>query len=242
MGQVSTEEAADSTYAVLYRVGGLAALVVAFLTVIEVIFFSIYPQPDTVIEWFELFQVRPVIGLLDFWGLELPMYAAFALVFLALYVVLKKVSKSWMAIALVLALLGIAIFFATNNPFSMLTLSIKYTAATTDMQRSTFLAAGEAILTNTNQRALGGFNMGLFLVSLAGLIVSSVMLKADSFQRSTAYIGILAFGFSLADYLRQAFTSPLIIALILILSGALLIVIWFSLVGRRLLKLGKSEM
>jgi hypothetical protein len=81
--------------------------------------------------------------------------------------------------------------------------------------------------------------MGLLLVSVAGLIVSSVMLRATSFRRLTAYVGILAFGLSLADYLRQAFTSSVIIALLLILPGALLIVVWFSLVGRRLLQLGR---
>lgn len=239
MSPVSTAEGVDPTYTGLFRVGGVAALVVAFLTVIEVIVFTLYPQPSTVSGWFELFQGSPIIGLLDLWGLEVPMFAMFAMVFLALYFVLRKVNKSGMAIALTLALLGIAIFFATNNPFSMLSLSRQFAAATTDVQRSTLLAAGEAILANTNQRAIGGFNIGLLLISIAGLIVSSVMLRATSFRRLTAYVGILAFGFSLADYLRQAFTSSVIITLLLIFPGALLIVVWFSLVGRRLLQLGR---
>ena len=140
--------------------------------------------------------------------------------------------------ALTLALLGIAIFFATNNPFSMLSLSRQFAAATTDANRSALLAAGEALLANTNQRAIGGFNMGLLLVSVGGLIVSSVMRRATSFRRLTAYVGILAFGLSLADYLRQAFTSSVTIALLLILPGAFLLVIWFVLVGRRLSQLG----
>ena len=46
---------------------------------------------------------------------------------------------------------------------------------------------------------IGGVNMGLFLVSVAGLIVSSVMRRATSFGRLTAYVGILAWGLSLAD-------------------------------------------
>jgi len=211
----------------------------AFLTVAEIMAFAFFPQPSTISGWFILFQANPIIGLLDFWGLEVPIYVMFAMVFLALFVVLRKVNKSGMAIALTLALLGIAIFFATNNPFSMLSLSSKYAAATTDLQRSTLLAAGEALLANTNQRAIGGFNMGFLLVSVAGLIVSSVMLRATAFRRLTAYVGILAFGLSLADYLRQAFTSSVTIALLLILPGALLIVVWFSLVGRRLLQLGR---
>ncbi len=221
------------------RVGGVAALVVALLTVMEVIFFIIYPPPITVIGWFELFQSSPIIGLLDFWGLELFMYAMFILVFLALYMALKRVNQWSMAVALSLALLGVAIFYATNNPFSMLTLSNKYAIATTEMERVTLVAAGEAVLASTNQRAVGGFNIGLFLVSIAGLIVSVVMLRSTAFSRATAYIGILAFGLSLADYIRQVITSSVAIALLVILPGALLLVIWFSLIGRRLLQLGR---
>ena len=188
----TTARAADQHYTSLFMLGGLASLVVAFLAVIEVIAFSLYPQPSTMAEWFDLFQGNPIIALVDFWGLEIPMYAMFAMVFLALYVALRGCNQAGMAIALTLALLGIAIFLATNNPFSMLSLSGRYAAATTDAQRSALLAAGEAVLTNTNQRAVGGFNTGLFLVSAAGLIVSLVMLKAHAFSRSIAYIGILA--------------------------------------------------
>jgi hypothetical protein len=125
-------------------------------------------------------------------------------------------------------------FCATTNPFSMLSLSRKFAAATTDANRSALLAAGEALLANTNQRAPGGFNIGLLLVSVAGLILSSVMRKATSFRRLTAYVGILTWGLSLADYLRQALTSSAIIALLLVLPGAFLLVIWCVLVGRRL--------
>jgi hypothetical protein len=239
MNQIPKPETVDLTYQSLYKLGGVAALIVAVLTLSEVIFLAFYPPPHTISGWFILFQANPILGILDFWGLEIPMYALFAIVFLSLYIVLKKVNQSGMAIAFTLALLGIAIFFATNNPFSMLLLSSKYAAATTDMQRSTFFAAGEAVLAITNQRAIGGFNMGLLLVSVAGLIVSSVMLRATSFRRLTAYVGIVAFGFSLADYLRQAFTSSVIIALLFILPGALLLIVWFFLVGRRLLQLGR---
>lgn len=231
----------NASPAMSYRVGGVAALVVALLTVMEVVFFIIFPPPSTVNGWFELFQSSPIIGLLDFWGLELFMYAMFILVFLALYIALKRVNQWGMAVALTLALLGVAIFYATNNPFSMLTLSNKYAAATTEVERATLVAAGEAVLASTNQRAVGGFNIGLFLVSVAGLIVSVVMLRATAFSRATACIGILAFGLSLADYIRQAITSSVAIALLVILPGALLLVVWFSLLGWRLLQLGRLK-
>ena len=239
MSQNNTVESAAPAHAGLLRAGGVAALLVALLTVIEMTLFIIYPPPDTVSAWFELFQSSPLLGLISFWGLEIPMYAMFVLVFLALYAVLARVSRSGMAFALTLSLLGTGIFFATNNPFSMLTLSRKFAAAATDLQRSALLAAGEAILAITNQRAVGGFNIALFLVSIAGVIVAVIMLRAPSFSRLTSYVGILAFGFSLADYLRQAMTSSMLFTLFLVIPGALLLVAWFTLVGLRLLELGR---
>ena len=241
MRQVTDAETTDPTYKGLYKLGGIAAFIAVALTLGEVIGHAFYPQPGTVSDWFMLFQSNRIIGLLDFWGLEVPMYAMFTIVFLALYVVLRKANEGRMAIALTFALLGIGIFFATNNPFSMLSLSNQYAAATTDAQRSTFLAAGQAILANTNQRAVGGFNMGLFLVSVAGLMISSVMLRSKSFSRLTAYVGILAYVLSLVDYLREALTSSATVALLVILPSALFLMIWFVLVGRRLYQLGRLE-
>jgi len=242
MNQVPTAETSDNKYKSLYKLGGVASLIVALLTLIEVIVFALYPQPSTLMDWFTLFRINKFIGLLDFWGLEVPMYIMFIFVFLALYIVLRRANEALMAIALIFALLGVGIFLATNNPFSMLSLSNQYTAATTDMDRSAILAAGQAVLANTSQRAVGGFNMGLFLVSAAGLIVSAVMLQSNTFSKFTAYVGIVANTLSLIDYLRQVLTSSVAIALLVILPNALLLVIWFALVGRRLYQLGSSDL
>jgi Na+/melibiose symporter-like transporter len=241
MNAISEARTPDPAYQRLYKLGGAAAFVVAALTLGEVLGFTLYGQPATVSGWFELFQTNTIGGLLQFWGLEVPMYVMFALVYLALYVVLRKASPSGMAIVLILALLGVGIFLTTNNPFSMLSLSQGYAAATTEAQRSIFLAAGQALLAQTGQRAVGGFNAGLFLLSVAGLITSSVMLRGDPFSRLTAGVGLVAHALSLADYLRQALTPSPAIALLVILPSALFLVIWYILIGRRLYQLGRVE-
>jgi hypothetical protein len=241
MNQATSLDTAGPAYKSLYGLGAAAALAVVALTLGEIVGYTFYPQPSTVGDWFALYQSNKIVGLFDFWGLEAPMYAMFVLVFLALYVVLRETNQGAMAIALLFVLLGAGIFFATNNPFTMLSLSNQHAAATTDAQRTTFLAAGEAVLANTGQRAVGGFNIGLFLVSISGLIVSWVMRQSDSFNKPTALVGILAYALSLADYLRQALTQSEIVALLVILTFSLLLVIWFAMVGRRLYQLGRLE-
>lgn len=241
VNQTANADLSDGSCGSLYRLGGAAALIAAALTLGEVIAFALYPQPGTVREWFTLLQRSPIVGLLEFWGLEGPMYVMFTLVFLALYAAFRRANRSGMRIAVTFALLGIGVFLATNNPFSMLSLSKQHAAATTDAQRSILLAAGQAVLANTGQRAVDGFNTGLFLVSVAGLIVSSVMLQSRSFSRSTAYLGIVGNALSLVDYLRQAVTASEIVALLVILPSALLLVVWYVRVGRRLYRLAGLE-
>jgi len=239
--QVINTETADSTYQNLYKIGGAAALAAAVLILGEVVVLAIYQPPNTINGWFMLFQSNSIIGFLDFWGLEAPMCLMFIIMFLALYMTLRKINPSLMVIAQTFALLAIRVFLATNNPSSMLSISNQYATATTDAERSTLLAAGQALFSNTNQRAVGSFNIGPFLVSAAGLMVSSVMLQSNSFSRSTAFVGILAHALSLAYYLRQALTSSAIVALLVILPNALFLVVWYVLVGRRLYHLKRPE-
>lgn len=236
----------------LLRIGGWAALIVVALTIAEIVAFSLVPQPGTVSEWFALFERAPVGGLIAFCGLEIPMYAMFVLVFLALFQVVGRGSeakgasrnaapgRTAAAVALALVLIGSAVFFATNNPFTMLTLTNRYAAAADGAERSALLAAGEAVVAATNQRAVGGFNISLVLVSVAGVLVAAGMLGHESFGRSTAVVGILTHGLSLADNVRQILTSSVVVALLLIVPGAVLIAIWFSMVGLRLLRLARA--
>jgi hypothetical protein len=239
--QVTHTETTDSAWKGLYKVGGAAALIVTVLLSIEIIVFTAYPLPSTVIDYFTLFQTNRLLGLLDLYLLEILAYALYVPMFLALYVALRRANESYMALATTLAIIGIAVFLATNNPFSMLSLSDQYAAANTDTQRSLFLAAGQAILANTNQRAIEGFNMGLLLVSVAGLIVSAVMLRSNIFSKVTAYVGIFANAISLAEYFRLAFVPAAVLLLLIIATASgLLLLIWYILIARRLFQLGQG--
>ena len=242
LNQVTDAKTADSHWKGLYKVGGAAALIVAVLLPIEIIVMTAYPLPSTVIGYFTLFQSNRLIGLLDLYLLEIPVYALFVPMFLALYAALRRTNESYMALATTLAIIGITVFLATNNPFSMLALNHQYMAATTDAQRSLFLAAGQAMLANTNQRAVEGFNMGFLLVSVAGLIVSAVMLRSNIFSKVTAYVGILASALSLADYFRVAFVPAAgFLLLFLALVSCSLLLILYILIARRLFQLGRLE-
>jgi hypothetical protein len=242
--------ASDYEWKSLYTIGGVAALVagVAFRRNIaaEVGLFTGRAAPLTVANWYLLLQNNRLLGLVYLNILDLVNYALLALMFLALYVALKQASKICMTIAMLLALVGITVYFASNTAFSMLSLSDQYSAATTDGERSILVAAGQAMLAlnrfgDTNAHPGTGGYVSLLLVAVAGMSISVVMLRSTVFSRPTAVVGILAATFDLAYciayvFLREVDSRQL--ALFLIPAAGLLLAIWHILTGLRLLRLG----
>jgi len=244
--QVTNTETADSDWKSLYRVGGVAALIAGVIfrrnLGAEISLFSAQKQPDTIIDWFTLLQNNRLLGLSYLNLFDIVDYALVGLMFLALYVALRRANKSYMAIATTLALVGITVYFASNTAFSMLSLSDQYAAATTDAQRSMFLAAGQAVLATNNPGAVyqgTGIYMSFLLLAVAGLIVSAVMLRSSIFGRVTAYVGILASAFDLAYCITFAFVPAMTVYLLP--TAGLLLMVWHILTGRRLYQLGRLE-
>lgn len=242
MGQGANENIEDPKLRGLCRVGGWSALIVGTLLAVEVIVYitSSAPSLADTAGWFSLFQRNRLLGILNFGILETIALLLFVPIFLALYAALRQASESTMSIAAILAFIAIAVNFATGKLFSLLSLSDLYAAATTDAQRSVFLAAGQAALAQSAQGGIGGAVEGGIPLAVAGLLISAVMLRSQIFGKLTGYVGILANGSGLAMYVRAAAAtafegSPFFAAFFL------LSVVWFFLLGRKLLHAGRSS-
>jgi len=241
-------ESADSHWKSLYRVGGAAALIAAGLEIANALIsvISSYisgPAPSTVIGWFTLLQHNRLLGLFDLGLLDIAATALFIPWVLAVYIALRRASASFMAVATTLYFVGIAVYLATETAFSLLSLSSQYAAATTDAQRSLFEAAGQAMLcVSAFCGSVGaGAYMAFFLMGVAGLIISAVMLRSDIFSKVTASVGILANVIIVAYYIGLAFMSiPLAIDVLLYSASGLVYVIWIILIGRRLFLLAQG--
>jgi hypothetical protein len=147
-----------------------------------------------------------------------------------------------MAIAVVSGLVGVGVYFASNQAFAMLSLSDRYAAATADAQRAMFLAAGEALLAIHNPGDIfqgTGNYVAYFLVLLAGLIISVVMLRSRAFGRATGYVGILANALAMTHFAALAFALSLVV--IPTPVSAPFRVVWMVLIAVGLLRLGRRK-
>lgn len=238
MARVTAIQTADSAWKWLYRIGGVAALIAAGIfrrnIGAEVSLFSPQKQPDTVSGWFALLQHNRLLGLSYLNLFDLLDYALLSLMFLALYAALKRASESFMAIALTLSLVGIGVYFASNPSFELLSLSEQYAVTSSNAQRATLLAAGQATLAAYPGT---GMYLSFLLLALAGLVTSLVMLESGLFSRATAYVGILATALDLTYCVTFAFAPAMTVYLLS--AAGLLLMIWHILIGLRLLGLGQ---
>jgi len=246
-------EMEDFAWKGLLRVGGIAALLAgllfrrnlgAELTLLKesgIITAGPAAPPTTVPAWFTLLQSDPLVGLTWLNVLDLVNYALVGVMFLALFVTLGRVKRSAMGTAVGLSLIGIAVYFASNQALALLSLSHQYAAATAAAQRASLLADGLALL-DLNRFSSPGRYLSLLLIAVAGLLTSIVMLRSKVFSRATAYVGILASVFDLAYCLAFAFVPAVdgeLLAICFIPAAGLCLMIWHILIGRRLYRQGR---
>jgi len=237
----SSAEITNPIQTSIYRIGGASALICAGIYLVALgIYIPAYrvgPPPASVVEWFTLFQTRPLTGLFFLGLADILITILWGPMSLALYAILKQSNQTRAMIALSFIFVGMALFLATNTAFAMLFLSRQYASAATQAQQSSLLSAGQAMLAITE-----GARM-LPLIPLGAFMLSTVMLSSKVFNEATAWVGILGVLFLSASglFAGYATTGPMtavvsVIVGITYAGGGLLSFVWYILIGLRLLK------
>ena len=229
----SDVETTTPAWKVLYRFGGIAALLMIGIIIIQMIVFMTVPPPleGSAIDWFRLFQKNKLIGLIDFELLMLVYTIISIPVTLSLYHALKRNDQAFTALYVILSIIGVVFFVAARPVFEMLWLSDQFAAATTEAQRTIFLAAGEATLAAFHGTS---FQVSYVLGSIAGLIISLVMLRSQVFSRATAYVRIASSVLDFGLYVPG-------IGLFLSIFSVLFLFIWNIMIARRLFQLARAD-
>ncbi|MHB8933004.1 MAG: DUF4386 family protein [Bellilinea sp.] len=189
MNLKSINHTSDPHWRGLYITGVWAGLAMLGIMVLQITIFTAWPPPQTTEGFFELFQQSWPLGLLSMDLLYIFNNMLLIPIYLALYAALKREAESAMLIALVLGLVGIAAYFASNTSFEMLSLSNQYAAATSDAQRTALLGAGHAMLATYRGTV---FDANYVLNAAALLIMAWVMLRSQVFSKTTAWFGLTA--------------------------------------------------
>ena len=230
-----TKTRSDPSWKGLYLAGSMSAALYVALIILPLVLIFSGPQPPLVdgaalLQYIATHRSVYMIELVSFVGLSVPAM----IVFLALYVALEPVNRSYAAIGALFGIASetIALGYGSSPPSlhtGLLNLSNQYMTATSEAQRAVLATAAESLMVLSNAANAGGI-----LTALAILILSLVMLKSTDWQR-VGYLGILT-GTSgiVCETLREVFPS------IYFIYGIFL-PIWFIAVGWKLYRLEQTR-
>ncbi len=221
----------DSRWKGLYLAGGVACIAMLAIMAVQIVVFILWPPPQTVEGFFTLFQENWLLGLVSMDLLYIFNNTLLILIYLALYTAVRREAESASLIALVLGLLGIGAYYASNTAFEMLSLSGQYAAAGTDAQRMVFMAAGQGMLETYKGTA---FDTYYILNGIALLIFSVIMLRGKIFSRTTAVIGLVS------GILMSIPSTAGVIGLIFSLASLVPWAVFAALMARKFFKFSKE--
>ena len=229
----------------MYTLGGIAAILSLIAVVADIFIGSstggnLSELPQTAVERFAQFQQNTWLGLYNLDLLNTVNQLISIPVYLALYAALRKTNKPYVLLALIIFLLGTAIFVSNNTALPMLELSRKYDLAD-EPKKNLLAAAGEAVLVRGEHGSLGVF-FSFLLSTLSVLIFSFVMLQGNMFRKANAYIGILGNVLMLIYVVLVTFApTAKNMAMTFAMSGGLLLLAWMVMLTIRLFRLGTSR-
>ncbi|HPI03741.1 MAG TPA: DUF4386 family protein, partial [Candidatus Goldiibacteriota bacterium] len=148
-----------------------------------------YPPPATASGFFELFAKNTLLGLISTDLLYTVTNMLMILIYVPLYLILKKTNASLSLLALILSVTGVAAYFSSVPAFEMLTLSGRYASATEPANQAMFLAAGETMLAQYTGTA---YNAYYVLNAAALLIFAYLMIKGGAFGKTGSIAALLA--------------------------------------------------
>lgn len=238
---------ASAGWTTIYKIGAIAALLTVLTGLSEILITflpgggRISPETMTVIDWFSLYQANPFMGMRNLGLINIILVALSILVTYALYAAHRETQKSLAPLAIIVAYIGVAIFYATNRAFPMLALSSQYAAAASETQRGIIAAAGQAMLAVGQSHTPGTF-LAFFFSEMAGMLISYVMLRGGIFSRASAVIGLVAYACLFIFEICSSFIPALFSqAMIFAMTGGILSLVWDIMIARRLLQLAKNQ-
>ena len=228
----------DSGFRSLCKAGGIASFVFIIYSLITIVILSAFGgPPSTAAQAFSMLETNPVLGLLRMDLLTVIFIPLYYLIFLGIFLALNGKKNPWSIIALLSVFVGVTLFLATPSVFSMLNLSDKYAVATGENEQTQLLAAGEAILASDMWHGTGAIFGGI-LIQFGALVLSILMLPGNVFNKLTAYVGIITHGLDFAHFFFLLLLPP--VGVILLAIAGTLYLVWFPLIGVRLIQIGKQ--
>lgn len=174
---------------ILYRIAAVATVAMLVIIPVQIAVFAVFPPPSTVVGWFDLFRVHPLVALVDSDLLLTVNNGLIAVIYLAFWFGLKDQNPALSSLALMLGLVGIASYLSSTMTFEMAKLSVLYEATADEPTKAMLTAAGQGLVLNWQGTAFDAY----YVLNGAALILFAIlMLKSPLYGSTTAIVGLVS--------------------------------------------------
>jgi hypothetical protein len=238
VSQPTESQNTDAQWQTLATTSGIVALIqLACVLVTVVVTATVGVEPNSPLEYFEMFQENRLQALLRLDFPTMIQLALWPITIMGIYAIFRRTHAAYAALTVVFVLVGVTVALATHSGFSIIRMSDQYALAATEAQKAQLMASAEAVISTDMWHSSAGFLAGLFMQG--GLaFVSIVGLRSGRLSKGTAITGLVANGL---DWLHVlvALVSPSLAGILLYVAGPAYL-LWFPLLGRDLLKYGRN--
>jgi len=155
---------------------------------IQVLVYVLIPPPSTVIGFFELFNSSIIKGLLSLDLLYLINNTVLAVIYLSFAWHLFKSSPFLVISALLLGVIGVAAYYASNPAFEMMVLSNKYYLSS-GVELERLLSVGEGMLAHYEGTSFIAY---YFLNAISLILFSIAFNKSIDYPKRIAVFGFIS--------------------------------------------------
>jgi hypothetical protein len=235
----------DVSWRAMYLVGGIAALIALAGTLTDIALAMVpgweaSTVPASIQAWFAQFQSKPLLALRNLDLLNAVISTIQIPVIFALFAAHRRTRPALAGLALIVVLVGTAVYLTSNVALPMLDLANRYSIAASDSGRRALEAAGLALLARGAHGSMGFF-VGLFLSSLGTLLMSLAVLLGRVFSRITGGVGLAGIGLLMVYTIVFTFLpEPGPAMMVFAMPGGLLMLVWNVLIARKLLQLSAA--
>jgi len=226
----------------LYKAAGTMALLIVLVGLFDALTSMGIEARDNrtvnITEWFTLFQTDRFtafsrLGVINIITLSLgiPIYLAFNQAY-------RRDHQTLTMLTSILFFIGTTVYLSSNTVFALFAVSQQYTTASA-MQKPLLEAAGRALLAQGADLTPGTF-LGLFSTQLAGILITSLMLRGKMFSKWTGRAGLAGFSlmtifFILTAFVPDHYNTSMAIAM----PGGLILIVYQIMLARRFFQLGR---
>lgn len=175
----------------ILKPGAIAAILSAVSILFAIIAYFIWPykgNTSSIEDILTVLQTDRIGGLIALDVSMLIIGPVTMLMFVALYIVLRRVNEPIALVALIMNMMAIVLVIVCRPLVELAMLSDQFALATDSVEKSRILAAGEILRLQLDGTAWA--TQTAFLM-IAGLINNTLMLRTKYFKKRTAWTGIV---------------------------------------------------